>query len=212
MIKWGLKLEELAAMWWAYRGDTNFIEMLLSQGSSAAECCGKTHHAEMLWDNTACHDMCAKVTSNCAVAWLQQLKSSFYIWFPKRLNYTSITGSIAFLLEELHLSSVSPESFTRSKWSQSDWLSWYQLITALAVLLHELTLSYWNFIQHELYFSMKSSEERFIVFQSSSTEPSNVLKRKMQTQHSCFGLLTMFTDCFVVQLIERSKTLTPSPG
>lgn len=177
--------------------------MHLPQGSSAAECCGKRQHS-MPW-------YCATVTRSCAAAWPQQLLSSFCILFPKRLNYPYITRFIAFWLEVLHLSSpASPADLTLSKWSQSDWLSWHP--TAVAALLHELTLSYWNFMQHELYFSMQSSEEIFTVFQRSGTKPSNVLKRKMQNQHSCFGLSTMFMDCFVVQLIERSKTLTPSPG
>lgn len=134
----------------------------------------------------------------------EQPASSFYTWLSRKMNEMK-RRSIAFCFEVLNLSFLmSPAGTKLMEWRHSAWFSWYP--TAVAVLLPELLTH--AAMQQESYFSMKSSEERFIALQKSSTEPFNVFA-KCSPASQCCGCFTWGRS--VAQSTDRGSTLTPSP-
>lgn len=148
---------------------------------------------------------CATRNRELCCCLTKQPASSFYTWFPRKLN--ELKRSIAVCFEVLNLSfPVSPAGTKLIKWRQSAWFSWYP--TAVTILLPELLTH--AAMQQESYFSMKYSQERFIALQKSSTEPSKGFA-KCSPALQCCGCFTMGMGGFVAQSIDRGSTWTPTP-
>lgn len=157
----------------------------------------------MLWDSIV-PPMSAERSRELWHCLTEQAASSFYTWFPRKLDGLK-RRSIAFCFEVLNLSfPVSPAGTKLIEWRQSAWFSWYP--TAVTILLPELLTH--AAMQQESYFSMNSSEERFIALQKSSTEPLDVFA-KCSPALQCCGCFSM--GWFVAQSIERGSAWTPSP-
>lgn len=166
-----VKLRARAVCCGTWRGCTAFCCTCCQSGGSRGRTSG------MLWDSTVPP---TRATRNREL-WrclIEKPASSFYTWFPRKLNEMK-RRSIVFCFEVLNLSfPVSPAGTKLIKWRQSAWFSWYP--TAVTILLPEqLTHAA---MQQESYFSMKSLEERFIALQKSGTEPFNVFAKC--SQHS----------------------------